>query len=126
MATVTVLNCVACSPDERKPEPTSSATSVESVRAGAPGVSPEGITTHVDAPAAATESQYGQACLAAKRWLDGQGGDPQTLVETYLKILQAPDFSDPGNFNAPWATLTPGQQAGVIMAAHAAANGECG
>jgi Putative lipoprotein LpqV len=48
------------------------------------------------------------------------------LVEPYLKILQAPDLRDPGNFNTPWARLTPGQQAGVIMAVNAAANGECG
>lgn len=90
------------------------------------GVSPGGVTTRVDVPADATESQYGQACLAAKHWMDNQGGDPQPLVEPYLKLLQEPGFSDPGNFNTPWVDLTPAQQAGVIMAANAAANGECG
>jgi Putative lipoprotein LpqV len=129
VTTVTALAGTACSPAEQ-PEPATSATATAPAtppaRAGAAGVSPGGITTDVDAPSAATESEYGQACLAARRWMDGQGGDPRTLVEPYLKILQAPDFRDPGNFNAPWVTLTPGQQAGVIMAANAAADGECG
>ena len=92
---------------------------------GAIGVSPGGVTTKVDVPADATESQYGQACHAAKVWMDGQQTDPKTLVEPYLKMIQAPDFTGPGNFNTPWANLTPAQQAGVIMAVNGAANGEC-
>lgn len=94
--------------------------------AGAVAVSPGGVTTAVDVPSDATESQYGQACHAAKLWLDEQHAEPRTLVEAYLKTLQAPDASGPGSFNTPWAQLTPAQQAGVIMAANAAANGECG
>ena len=39
--------------------------------------------------------------------------------------VQALDFTGPGNFNTPWANLTPAQQAGVIMAVTGAANGEC-
>ncbi|MDX1870544.1 lipoprotein LpqV [Mycolicibacterium sp. 120266] len=94
--------------------------------AGAVAVSPDGVTTAVDVPSDATESQYGQACHAAKLWLDEQHAEPRTLVESYLKTLQAPDARGPGSFNTPWAQLTPAQQAGVIMAANAAANGECG
>lgn len=121
-----VLTGTACSSAEQAAESMPPAPSAATAQAGPPGVSPAGVTTRVDAPAAATESQYGQACLAAKRWMDDQGGDPSALVEPYLEMLQAHDVRDPGNFNAPWATLTPGQQAGVIMAANAAANGECG
>ena len=95
-------------------------------RPGAIEVSPGGVTTKVDVPADATESQYGQACHAAKVWMDGQQTDPKTLVEPYLKILQAPGFKGPGNFDTPWAQLTPAQQAGVIMAVEGAANGDCG
>jgi hypothetical protein len=76
-------------------------------------------------PADATESQYGQACHAAKVWMDSRQTDPKTLVEPYLKMVQAPDFTGPGNFNTPWANLTPAQQAGAIMAVTGAANGEC-
>jgi hypothetical protein len=79
----------------------------------------------VDVPADATESQYGQACHAAKVWMDSHQADPKTLVEPYLKMIQAPDFTGPGNFNTPWATLTPAQQAGVIVAVNGAASGEC-
>lgn len=98
----------------------------EPVPHGAVQVSPDGVTTVVDVPSDATESQYGQACIAAKKWFDEQDGEPPTKVEAYLKTLQAPDASGPGSFNSPWAELTPAQQAGVILAANAAANGECG
>jgi hypothetical protein len=97
----------------------------EPAQPGAIGVSPGGITTQVDVPADATESQYGQACHAAKVWMDSQQTDPKTLVEPYLKVIQAPEFTGPGNFNTPWANLTPAQQAGVILAVNGAANGEC-
>jgi Putative lipoprotein LpqV len=88
-------------------------------------MSAAGVTTRVEAPAEATESQYGQACHAAKVWMDERGGDPATLVEPYLKLVQDTAFTGPGNFNATWTQLTPGQQAGVIMAANAAAQGQC-
>jgi Putative lipoprotein LpqV len=97
----------------------------EPVQPGAVGVSPGGVTTKVDVPADATESGYGQACHAAKVWMDEQQGDPQTLVEPYLKVLQTPGSSGPGTFNTPWAQLTPAQQSGVIIAVNGAANGEC-
>ena len=88
-------------------------------------VSPGGVTTRVDVPADATESQYGQACHAAKVWMDGQQGDPKVLVEPYLQTLQAPGAVGPGSFDTPWPQLTPAQQAGVIMAANGAAAGDC-
>ena len=125
---------VGCSSNEQKPSTSTSPQSstselpplpAEPAQPGAIGVSPGGVTTRVDVPADATESQYGQACHAAKVWMDGQQADPKTLVEPYLKLVQAPDFTGPGNFNTPWANLTPAQQAGAIMAVNGAANGEC-
>jgi hypothetical protein len=128
-----MLTVAGCSSNEQKPStsPTTTATSelpplpAQPARPGAVGVSPGGITTQVDVPSDATESQYGQACHAAKVWMDGQQKDPKTLVEPYLTVVQAPDFTGPGNFNTPWANLTPAQQAGAIMAVTAAANGQC-
>jgi hypothetical protein len=128
-----LLLAVGCSSNEQKSStPSTTPTSeppplpAEPAEPGAIGVSPGGVTTKVDVPADATESQYGQACHAAKVWMDGQhAADPKTLVEPYLKMLQAPGFTGPGNFNTPWANLTPGQQAGVIVAVTAAGNGEC-
>jgi Putative lipoprotein LpqV len=122
-----------CSPSTEQPATSTSApsrttseTSPQSQEGAVPPgevqVSPGGVTTAVGAPADATESGYGQACLAAKAWLDQQHGP----VEAYLQTVQAPDAVGPGSFNIPWADLSPGQQAGVIMAANAAANGECG
>ncbi|WP_176562020.1 lipoprotein LpqV [Mycolicibacterium palauense] len=97
----------------------------QAVPPGAVAVSPGGVTTGVDVPADATESQYGQACHAAKLWMDTQPGDPVALVEPYLRILQGPAPVGPGTFNSPWADLTPAQQAGVIMAVNGAATGQC-
>jgi Putative lipoprotein LpqV len=126
------VTVAGCSSTEQKPSPsTPTPTSElpplppEPAQPGAVGVSPGGVTTRVDVPSDATESQYGQACHAAKVWMDSQQTDPKTLVEPYLKMIQAPDFTGPGNFNTPWANLTPAQHAGVIMAVNAAANGEC-
>ncbi len=93
---------------------------------GGVAVSPGGVTTAVDAPSAATESEFGQACHAAKLWMDAQRADPTTLVEPYLNLMQRPETRDPGNFNTPWTELTAAQQAGVIMAATSASRGECG
>ena len=129
-----MLTVVACSSNEQKPSTSISPPAstgelpplpAEPARPGAVGVSPGGVTTRVDVPADATESQYGQACHAAKVWMDSQQADPKTLVEPYLKMVQEADFTGPGNFNTPWAILTPAQQAGVIMAVTGAANGEC-
>jgi hypothetical protein len=128
-----MLAVAGCSSNQQKPSttPTTTATSelpplpAEPAKPGAVGVSPGGVTTQVDVPSDATESQYGQACHAAKVWMDGQHTDPKTLVEPYLAVVQVPDFTGPGNFNTPWANLTPAQQAGVIMAVTAAANGQC-
>src|SRR6476660_3288038 len=130
-----MLAVAGCSSKEQKSStttqsPTTSTSELpplpaEPAQPGAVGVSPGGVTTRVDVPAAATESQYGQACHAAKVWMDSQQADPKTLVEPYLKLVQAPDFTGPGNFNTPWANLTPAQQAGVIMAVTGAANGKC-
>ncbi|OBF36234.1 hypothetical protein A5724_13620 [Mycobacterium sp. ACS1612] len=138
VAVLTALTALAvgCSSNEQPPATSPTQTSstptteppplpAEPAEPGAIGVSPGGVTTRVDVPSDATESQYGQACHAAKVWMDGQQADPKTLVEPYLKMLQQPDFSGPGNFNTPWAKLTPAQQAGVIMAVTGAANGEC-
>jgi hypothetical protein len=129
---ITVAGCSSKEqqPSTSTPPPTTSTSELpplpaEPAQPGAVGVSPGGVTTRVDVPADATESQYGQACHAAKVWMDSQQADPKTLVEPYLKMVQAPDFTGPGNFNTPWANLTPAQQAGVIMAVNGAANGEC-
>jgi len=128
------LTVAGCSSNEQKPStstPTMTSASelpplpAQPAGPGAVGISPGGVTTRVDVPADATESQYGQACHAAKVWMDGQRADPKTLVEPYLKMVQAPGFTGPGNFNTPWANLTPAQQAGAVMAVTGAANGEC-
>ena len=133
LVVLVTLAVAGCSSDVQKPSPSTPTTPTselpplpaEPAQPGAVGISPGGVTTRVDVPSDATESQYGQACHAAKVWMDTQQADPKTLVEPYLKIVQAPDFTGPGNFNTPWANLTPAQQAGVIMAVTGAANGEC-
>jgi hypothetical protein len=134
LLTATALTVLtACGPDKQDkqaaPAQTPAELPTQSHEHPAPGgvaVSPGGVTTAVDAPPAATESEFGQACHAAKLWMDAQHADPATLVEPYLNLMQRPETRDPGNFNTPWTELTAGQQAGVIMAATSASKGECG
>jgi len=94
---------------------------------GAVSVSPGGVTTDVDVPAASSEEEYGQACKAAKVWMDQHGGDPRTLIEPYLATLQAPGAAvGTATFNTSWAQLAPARQAAVIVAVRAAASAQCG
>jgi hypothetical protein len=88
--------------------------------------SPAGVTTKIDVPAHSTEEEYFQACHAATVWMQAHPGDPRTLTERYLAAVQTPGVVGPGTWNIAWAALPPARQAGVIVAAQAAAGGECG
>jgi len=89
------------------------------------GVSPGGVTTRIDEPAQSTEEQYGQSCMATKAWMDAKGGDSKELVEPYLKELQTSKDAGPATFNKAWADLSAAQQAAVLIAVQAAADGDC-
>jgi hypothetical protein len=101
-------------------------TAPSSLPAAAIGVSPGGVTTRVDAPAESTEEEYFQACHAAKVWMDAQGSGGEELIEPYLRMVQASPSGVAGSWNTRWAQLSAARQAGVIVAAQAAARGECG
>ncbi|EHB56516.1 LpqV protein [Mycolicibacterium rhodesiae JS60] len=88
-------------------------------------VSPGGVTTRIDVPAESTEEQYAQACMATKAWMEAKGGDPTTLVEPFLKDLQSNAAAGPPTFNKTWGELSTAQQAAVIIAVRAAAEGGC-
>lgn len=96
---------------------------------GRVGLSPGGVTTKIDVPAQSTEEQYAQACLTAKDWMTAKGGDPDTLVEPYLKEVQSPAGAGPetgrATFGKSWADLSEAEQAAVIIAVRAAADGGC-
>lgn len=112
--------------DKAKPTTGHSSTTTSSLPPGAIGVSPGGVTTRVDAPAESTEEEYFQACHAAKVWMDGQGTAGEALIEPYLKMVQAAASGVAGSWNQKWADMSPARQAAVIVAAQAAARGECG
>ncbi|QEN12975.1 lipoprotein LpqV [Mycolicibacterium sp. ELW1] len=92
---------------------------------GTVGTSPGGVTTRIDAPAESTEEQYAQACMATKTWMQAKGGEPSTLVEPFLKELQSNAAPGPATFNSTWGQLSTAQQAAVIIAVKAAAEGGC-
>lgn len=89
-------------------------------------MSPAGVTTKIDVPAHSTEEEYFQACHAATMWMQAHPGEKQTRVERYLAAVQAPGVVGPGTWNIAWAALPLSRQAGVIVAARAAADDECG
>lgn len=92
---------------------------------GTIGTSPGGVTTRIDVPAESTEEQYAQACLATKAWMEGKGGDRAALVEPFLKELQSNAAAGPATFGSTWGQLSVAQQAAVIIAVRAAAEGGC-
>jgi len=104
------------SPPSAAPPPTASAQV---------SVSPNGVTTSVDAPASSTEEEYYQACHWAREWMKDNPGDPQAQIEPYLAMVQASASGENGTWNTPWMQLSPQRQAGVIVAAQAAAEGGC-
>jgi hypothetical protein len=118
---------MGCSADGTKTPPASSGTSATPApKPGVVSTSPAGVTTKIDVPANSTEEQYFQACHAATVWMQGHPGEAQTQAERYLTAVQTPGVVGPGTWNIAWAALPLPRQAGVIVAAHAAANNECG
>ena len=106
--------------------PSASPAAPEAPSGGGPiGMSPGGVTTRIDEPAQSTEEQYGQACLAAKDWMTAKGGDAHELVEPLLQEVQTAKDTSPVTFKKTWPELSTAQQAAVIVAVRAAADGGC-
>lgn len=125
-ASVTAAGC--STPGAEKAAPNSAPEVARSVAAAPEGpiaLSPAGVTTKIDVPAQSTEEQYAQSCLATKEWMAAQGGDPDALVEPYLKIAQSSDQPGPATFGKLWPQLSTAEQAAVIIAVRAAADGGC-
>jgi len=101
-------------------------TETPALAPGEVAVSPGGVTTAVGTPAASTEEEYFRACLTARQWMDEQGGDPKSLIEPYLQMVQTAEEPGPGTFGARWAELPPERQSAVIVAVQAAADQLCG
>jgi Putative lipoprotein LpqV len=121
-----------CSAGEKKspPSPVPPSGTAQVGPTAAPGVvavSPAGVTISINVPARSTEEEYFQACHAASTWMQGHPGVREALVEKYLAAVQAPGAPvGAGTWNIAWAALPLARQAGVIVAARAAANDECG
>ena len=106
--------------------PSAAPAAPEAASGGGPiGMSPGGVTTRIDEPAQSTEEQYGQACLAAKDWMTAKGGDVHDLVEPLLQEVQTGTDTSPVTFRKTWPELSTAQQAAVIVAVRAAADGGC-
>jgi hypothetical protein len=63
--------------------------------------------------------------MTAKEWIDARGGDPDTMVEMYLRDIQASTEAGRATFQKTWSDLSRAQQAAVIIAVQAAADGGC-
>lgn len=128
-----LLTGCASEPEQEQPASSSAATTTATesptptLAPGEVAVSPGGVTTAVGAASESEESEYFQACHAAKVWMDANGGDPKTLIEPYLAALQSPDaVPGPGTYDQAWADLPQPRQAAVIVAVEGAANQWCG
>jgi hypothetical protein len=121
---------VGCSsgPGTRTDPPASASSAAQAddvISDQAIGISAAGVTTRIDVPAQSTEEQYAQACLTAKEWMDAKGGDPNALIEPYLEKVQASTETGRAAFQKTWPELSTAQQAAVIIAVQAAADGGC-
>lgn len=123
------VTATGCSEGGSKPTAVAPSPTAEQpsgrAESGTIGMSPGGVTTEIDVPAQSTEEEYAQACLAAKDWMTSKGGDPNSMVETYLKQLQSSSESGPATFRSTWAELDDAHRAAVIIAVRAAADGGC-
>jgi hypothetical protein len=120
-----------CASDEKKTSsaavtPSATTTAAAAARPSGVSLSPAGVTTKIAVPAHSTEEEYSQACHAADAWMKDHPADRQVLVENYLAAVQQSGVVGPGTWNIAWAALSLPRQAGVIVAAKAAANDECG
>lgn len=127
------VTLTACSAGSGKPDTAAPATGAEHAgeHSASPtpdsplGISSGGVTTRMEIPAESTEEQYAQACLTASDWMTGKGGDRHSLVEPYLKEIQASTEAGRATFGKTWSALSDPQRAGVIIAVRAAADGGC-
>jgi len=126
-----VLVLTGCSSHTEGKAPSAAPAPSSEPQAAAPGdgpaigISPGGVTTRIDEPAQSTEEQYGQSCLAAKDLLTAKGGDPHDHVEPLLQEVQKSADASPVTFRKTWTELSTAQQAAVIIAVKAAADGGC-
>jgi Putative lipoprotein LpqV len=124
----TVLTMAACSSKPPAPPQTSTTTTAQAAPSTPPlqlGISPNGVTTSISAPASSTEEEYYLACHWARLWMSGQPGDPHAQIEPYLAMLQHSPNGENGTWQTPWAKLSPERQSAVIVAANAAADAGC-
>lgn len=120
----TALVLTGCAPAEQA-GPTSGKPSTGTSGPIQVGVSPNGVTTSLSAPADSTEEEYYQACHWARVWMSGRPADPHTLIEPYLSMVQKSPGGENGTWHTRWTKLTPERQSAVIVAAQAAADGGC-
>lgn len=130
LVAATAAAVAGCSADgAEKSAPETPATASEQAATPSPneriGLSAAGVTTRIDVPAQSMEEQYAQACMSAKDWMMAKGGDPDALVEPFLEEVQTSTQPGPAAFGKTWPQLSEAQQAAVIIAVRAAAEGGC-
>jgi hypothetical protein len=123
--TAVTMALVGCSSSHQATPSSSSSAAASAGPQVQAGISPGGVTTSLNAPAGSTEEEYYQACHWARVWMADKPGDPHAQIEPYLGMVQASANGENGTWNKPWAQLTPEQQAGLIIAVQAAADGGC-
>ncbi|WP_313673128.1 lipoprotein LpqV [Mycolicibacterium sp.] len=126
-AVLLLTGCSSRTDEKATPAAPAPSSEPQAATPGGPaiGISPGGVTTRIDEPAQSTEEQYGQSCLAAKDLLTAKGGDPRDHVESLLQDVQKSADASPVTFRKTWAELSTAQQAAVIIAVQAAADGGC-
>jgi hypothetical protein len=125
LAIVAALSLAGCSSSHEPSAPSSPPGPSAPESGSSPGITPDGVTTSVNAPTSSTEEEYYRACRAAREWMSQKAGDPHQHVVPYLAMVQASSTGSDGTFGIPWGQMTPQRQAALIFAVNSAADGGC-
>ncbi|MDV6267096.1 lipoprotein LpqV [Rhodococcus globerulus] len=103
------------------------ATTTPRAAASIYGVTPDGLTTSVNAPITASAAEMRLGCADIKAWAAATG---ITDAEAILALTQMTAEDSTENFTVTeggliWADQSPSNQAALIAMINAAANGEC-
>lgn len=101
-------------------------TTTKPASGGSNGVTPDGLTTSVNAPILVSATELRQGCLEIQSWASSMGiSDPETLLAIAQMTEEDSTEGVTISGGVDWADRTPSDQAATIAIINAATSGEC-
>ncbi|MDI9900518.1 lipoprotein LpqV [Rhodococcus sp. IEGM 1409] len=108
---------------------TPKSTTTQPASRGIYGVTPDGLTTSVNAPILMSAAEMHQGCVEMQAWAASMEiTDPETILA--ISQLTEEDSTEgftvePDEEGEGWATATPSEQAALVKMANNAISGDC-